>query len=68
MLFGASSGQQETTAVTFHNLTEAETSVMERYLSLKQGPTASQVLQRNPKFKSLLTNLVLGLKQKRQLL
>ncbi|CAL2270685.1 unnamed protein product [Prunus armeniaca] len=38
---GASSGQQETATVTFHNLTEAETSVMERYLSLKQGPTAS---------------------------
>ncbi|CAL2229479.1 unnamed protein product [Prunus armeniaca] len=47
---GTSSGQQETAAVTFHALTEAEATVMERYLGLKQGPTASQVLQRNPKF------------------
>ncbi|BFG25054.1 hypothetical protein CerSpe_113270 [Prunus speciosa] len=52
--------QQETAAVTFHNLTEAETSVMERYLGLKQGPTASQVLQRNPKFKSLFDQLGFG--------
>ncbi|BFG41078.1 hypothetical protein CerSpe_273520 [Prunus speciosa] len=52
--------QQETAAVTFHNLTEAETSVMERYLGLKQGPIASQVLQRNPKFKSLFDQLCFG--------
>ncbi|CAL8175410.1 unnamed protein product [Prunus armeniaca] len=57
---GALSEQQEVAAVTFHNLTEAETSVMERYLSMKQGPTASQVLQRNPKFKSLFDQLGFG--------
>ncbi|CAL2277936.1 unnamed protein product [Prunus armeniaca] len=57
---GALSEQQEAAAVTFHNLTEAETSVMERYLSMKQGPTASQVLQRNPKFKSLFDQLGFG--------
>ncbi|CAL8167178.1 unnamed protein product [Prunus armeniaca] len=33
---------------------------MERYLSMKQGPTASQVLQRNPKFKSLFDQLGFG--------
>ncbi|CAL8089747.1 unnamed protein product [Prunus armeniaca] len=57
---GALSEQQEAAAVTFHNLTEAETSVMERYLSMKQGNTASQVLQRNPKFKSLFDQLGFG--------
>ncbi|CAL8169055.1 unnamed protein product [Prunus armeniaca] len=57
---GASSGQQETTAMTFHNLTSAKVGVMERYLSLKHGPTASQVLQRNPKFKSLFDQLSFG--------
>ncbi|CAL8079297.1 unnamed protein product [Prunus armeniaca] len=56
----ALSEQQEAAAVTFHNITEAETSVMERYLSMKQGPTASQVLQRNPKFKSLFDQLGFG--------
>ncbi|CAL8095480.1 unnamed protein product [Prunus armeniaca] len=57
---GALSEQHEAAAVTFHNITEAETSVMERYLSMKQGPTASQVLQRNPKFKSLFDQLGFG--------
>ncbi|CAL8993068.1 unnamed protein product [Prunus brigantina] len=57
---GASSGQHEMVAVTFHNLTEGETSMIERYLSLKQGLTASQVLQRNPKFKSLFDQLGFG--------
>ncbi|CAL2247459.1 unnamed protein product [Prunus armeniaca] len=57
---GASLGQHETAAVTFHNLTEAETGVMKRYVSLKQGPTASQVLQRNLKFKSLFDQLGFG--------
>ncbi|CAL8168378.1 unnamed protein product [Prunus armeniaca] len=33
---------------------------MEHYLSLKQGPTASQVLQSNPKFKSLFDQLGFG--------
>ncbi|CAL2271821.1 unnamed protein product [Prunus armeniaca] len=56
----ASSGQQETTAVTFHNLTSTKVGVMEQYLSLKHGPTASQVLQRNPKFKSLFDQLSFG--------
>ncbi|CAL8135184.1 unnamed protein product [Prunus armeniaca] len=57
---GASSGQQERAAITFHNITEAETSVIEGYLGLKPGPTASQVLQRNPKFKSLYDQLGFG--------
>ncbi|BFG18248.1 hypothetical protein CerSpe_045220 [Prunus speciosa] len=60
---GASPGQnkhQETAAVTFHDLTEAEAKIMERYLAVKQGPTASQVLQRNPKFKSLFDQLGYG--------
>ncbi|CAL2229411.1 unnamed protein product [Prunus armeniaca] len=57
---GTSSGQQETATVTFHALTEAEATVMERYLGLMQGPTASQVLQRNPKFKSLFDQLGFG--------
>ncbi|CAL9018421.1 unnamed protein product [Prunus brigantina] len=57
---GTSSGQQETAAVTFHTLTEAEATVMERYLGSKQGPTASQVLQRNPKVKSLFDQLGFG--------
>ncbi|CAL2247644.1 unnamed protein product [Prunus armeniaca] len=57
---GTSSGQQETVAVTFHALTEVEATVMERYLGLKQEPTASQVLQRNPKFKSLFDQLGFG--------
>ncbi|CAL2237142.1 unnamed protein product [Prunus armeniaca] len=59
-LLRASSGRQETAAVTFHNLTEAEASVVESYLGMKQGPTASQVLQRNPKFKSLFDQLGFG--------
>ncbi|CAL2276822.1 unnamed protein product [Prunus armeniaca] len=33
---------------------------MERYLGLKQGPTASQVLQRNPRVKSLFDQLGFG--------
>ncbi|CAL2229612.1 unnamed protein product [Prunus armeniaca] len=33
---------------------------MECYLGLKQGPTASQVLQRNPKFQSLFDQLGFG--------
>ncbi|CAL8174484.1 unnamed protein product [Prunus armeniaca] len=57
---GNSFGQQETAAITFHNLSEAEKSVMEGYLGLKQGPTASQVLQRNPKVKSLFDQLGFG--------
>ena len=32
---GASLGQREIAAVTFHNVTEAEASVLGRYLSLK---------------------------------
>ncbi|CAL2265922.1 unnamed protein product [Prunus armeniaca] len=57
---GASSRQQETATVTFHTLTEAEANVMERYIGLKQGPTASQVLQRNPRVKSLFDQLGFG--------
>lgn len=57
---GASFGQQETAAITFHNLTKAETSVMKRYLGLKQVPTISQALQKNPKFKSLIDQLGFG--------
>ncbi|CAL2247408.1 unnamed protein product [Prunus armeniaca] len=56
----ASSGQQETSAVTFHTLTEAEATVMERYRGSKQGPTASQALQRNPRVKSLFDQLGFG--------
>ncbi|CAL2247373.1 unnamed protein product [Prunus armeniaca] len=33
---------------------------MKRYLGLKQGPTVSQALQKNPKFKSLLDQLGFG--------
>ncbi|CAL2229206.1 unnamed protein product [Prunus armeniaca] len=55
-----SSRQQETSAVTFHTLTEAEATVMEQYLGSKQGPTSSQVLQRNPRVKSLFDQLGFG--------
>ncbi|CAL8998328.1 unnamed protein product [Prunus brigantina] len=38
---GASSGQQETAAVTFHTLTEVEATVMERYLGKDRAVAAT---------------------------